>query len=445
MKKNPDHIQDLCKHECFKRLMALIIVETGLVYFLDKESDLADRVQRRMLQLNISNLSEYFSLLVHSQNGLTEWGSLVQELTIGETYFFRHREQFDALRDEVIPKLIKKNLNSRKIRIWCAGCSIGAEPYSMAILLRQSFATALAGWDVRILATDINLEYLERARKGIYEDWSFRSTSPEFRTSFFSLEGKSWRILPEIQKAVSFQFHNLQKEVAPLSGDQAEGFDLIVCRNVLIYFDRPTFEKTVQSFGAALCPDGWLVLGHSEHLPLQFGGLKAVQMPVVVFYQRAQKKLDSFLTPQREVAPLPTISRLVANQEFIPPEKKSDLQTLHEIVNTGNTKSARELCRELLKKDRFNPILYFYQGLVAENLGFFEEAEKSFRQAVYLNRSYALGHYYLGLLLQSQGQIDLAKRSFRNAMGLFLKLDSSHCYREADGISVRTLLEEVNN
>ena len=117
--------------------------------------------------------------------------ALIEEVTIGETYFFRHREHFDALRDLVLPDLIARNAGQRRLRIWCAGCADGAEPYSLSILLRRELAHLLFGWEVSILGTDINRQCLAIAREGRFEEWSLRSTSEDVKQACFAEKGKT--------------------------------------------------------------------------------------------------------------------------------------------------------------------------------------------------------------------------------------------------------------
>ena len=131
---------------------------------------------------------------------------LVGELTIGETYFFRHTEQFDALREQIVPEILARNRSSRCLRIWSAGCSIGAEPYSVSILLRTCFQAELQDWDVSIVATDLNVEFLALAQAGAFDEWAFRGTPPDLKQRCFKQVGKKWLLLvPKFRKGVSFR------------------------------------------------------------------------------------------------------------------------------------------------------------------------------------------------------------------------------------------------
>ena len=143
-----------------------LIQATGLTYYADKDDDLARRVRRRLSSLGVSDCASYLGVLRDPLRGRPELDELIAEITIGETYFFRHQEHFDALRDVVLPDLLARNQLKRSLRIWCAGCAEGPEAYSLAILLRREMAHKLADWEVSILGTDINRESLARAREG---------------------------------------------------------------------------------------------------------------------------------------------------------------------------------------------------------------------------------------------------------------------------------------
>src|SRR5205823_4106245 len=158
----------------------------------DKDDDLAARITQRLAALRLAGCDAYLEVLRSGTAGETERDALIESLTIGETFFFRHSEMFDALRSVVVPDLLARNHASRRLRIWSAGCSVGAEAYSVAILLRRDFARELAGWDVTILGTDINRQFLARAREGCYEEWALRNTTAEFRPAHFVRSGQSW-------------------------------------------------------------------------------------------------------------------------------------------------------------------------------------------------------------------------------------------------------------
>ncbi|MBX9634721.1 MAG: protein-glutamate O-methyltransferase CheR, partial [Magnetospirillum sp.] len=181
----------------FPRLKALVIETTGMAFYADKDEDLARIVAARMGETGLIPCARYLELISDPVLGRDEMDALVAELTIGETYFFRHREQFDALRDIILPDVLARNQGVRRLRIWSAGCATGPEPYSLAIMLKRDFGARIAGWHVSIVGTDINQKFLARARDGRYDEWAFRATPDDVRRDCFDKVGKQWAIKPE--------------------------------------------------------------------------------------------------------------------------------------------------------------------------------------------------------------------------------------------------------
>ena len=270
----------------FPRLKALVIETTGMAFYADKDDDLARILGDRMAEIGVGGCARYLERLEDIRLGKDEMDALVAELTIGETYFFRHKEQFTALRERILPDVIARNADTRRIRIWSAGCATGPEPYSLAILLRREFWMSIAGWHVSIIGTDINQKFLSRAREGRYEDWAFRATPDDIRAECFDKVGKHWLIKPEYKAWVSFQYHNLITNRFPSLIDNIAGFDIIVCRNVVIYFSRETVARLVPCFHETLVDGGWLVMGHAEPNLELFRSFRTVNVPGAVLYQR---------------------------------------------------------------------------------------------------------------------------------------------------------------
>ena len=270
----------------YPRLKEHVLGSTGLAYYADKDADLARRISYRLSSLGMQDCASYLDILRSPLRGPSELDALVAEITIGETYFFRHQEHFDALRDVVIPDLIARNSVRRSLRIWCAGCADGPEPYSLAIVLKRDMAQRLFGWDVTILGTDINRRCLARARDGKFEEWALRSTPEDLKRSCFRKEGKLWSIAPAYKEWVSFQYHNLVEHSFPSLLNNLTCFDLIVCRNVMIYFGPELMQKMIARFHDCLVPGAWLLVGPSEPNMSYFSLYRIVNAPGVTLYQK---------------------------------------------------------------------------------------------------------------------------------------------------------------
>lgn len=183
----------------------------------------------------------------------------VDAMATHESYFFRDATPFDQLVSDVLPSLIAARQSQRTLRVWCAACSSGQEPYSVAMVL-QELGARIAGWKIEILATDMSEPILMKARAGIYNDFEVkRGLSPERQTRWFKPEAGGWKVSPTLQQMVQFRQHNLLQGTAGLGV-----FDVIFCRNVLIYFDVENKRQILDQVSRAMANDGSLFLGSAE-------------------------------------------------------------------------------------------------------------------------------------------------------------------------------------
>ena len=200
----------------YQAVRDFIVRKTGLFFQENKREDLQAVLQDRLGVLRrFTGLGAYLAFLESEEDGGRELRGLVSRLTVGETYFFRNRGQFDALRDQILPEIIKRRRGKQQcLRIWSAGCSTGEEPYSLAILVRELLAD-IDDWKIHLLATDINEDALAAAREGIYRNWSFREVEDHYRRHYFTPDGAVSRIRPEVQSMVTFRYLNLVDDHYP--------------------------------------------------------------------------------------------------------------------------------------------------------------------------------------------------------------------------------------
>jgi chemotaxis protein methyltransferase CheR len=244
----------------FRKLSELLRVHCGLHFDVETRYVFERRVMRRVRELDLTSFAAYHLLLRSGSQGSRELARLVDELTINETYFFRERSQLVALSTEIIPEL-RTACDGRPVSIWSAGCSSGEEPYSVVILALE--AGLLPGVDFRVYASDISQRMLRRAREGIYRETSFRDTEPALRERYFACCEQGTRIADGVKNHVDFINLNLfDTSKLALLGTM----DVILCRNVIIYFDAAGKRRTIESFHDKLRPGGYLLLGHSESL-----------------------------------------------------------------------------------------------------------------------------------------------------------------------------------
>jgi chemotaxis protein methyltransferase CheR len=458
---NVESSADDCSYQSLKRM---VIERTGLSYYENRDADLLRKLQARMVERCIPDLTSYLDVLLNERAAEQEFDELIVELTIGETYFFRHQELFDAVREIVLPNVIERNRLSRRIRVWSAGCSIGAETYSMSILIRECLGDRADDWDVAILGTDINRDYLARARQGRFEEWALRSLSEPARQRYFEECEGQWQLAPEFLRNVSFQYHNLVKHPFPSLVQNLVAVDIVLCRNVLIYFDDQTIRQVASGFHGTLSADGWLLVGHSEPRSDLFPKFQGTIVNGAVLYQKHKVEKSSAQPPFPLLRPpatpefqLPLFLEGVASSAVCPDATgKQDGETstpdpwaelgledalveIRLLADNGQLQSATQLCTTLLDANPLHPGVNFYFALLLEQRGELAKAERCLRGVLYLDRNYALAHYYLGLTQLRLGNGKGARRSFANVLSATAALPADQRFNEAEDMTVDEL------
>lgn len=248
--------------EEFRLLRELIKDYCGIYFDDDSIYLLESRLSRRLKLHHLDNFRDYYRLLLYDRYKEEEFSELMDILTINETYFFREEIQLKALNEEILKDLYTAKKDTKKIRIWSAGCSSGEEPYTIAMLVLEQGAY-FDGWDIEILGSDINQRVLQSARKGLYRKNSFRNTNEYFAKKYFKENDGIYKISDNIKKLVNFSYLNL---LDPFKVKFVETMDVILCRNVLIYFHMDARKKVIENFYNRLSDGGYLLLGHAESL-----------------------------------------------------------------------------------------------------------------------------------------------------------------------------------
>lgn len=450
----------------FVELKELLIRLTGLAYYDDKDEMLADRIHERMKRVGVLECFPYLELIRGNAGPGSELDELVAELTVGETHFFRHREQFESLRATVLPDLLDRNRDRRRLRVWSAGCASGPEAYTLAILLRHEFGYRLNDWDVSIVGTDINRKSLAQAREGRFGAWALRSTSEEIQRSCFRQDGKTWVLRPEHREWLSFQYHNLVQHPSVALLDGLSAFDLILCRNVLIYFDGKVSQEVIRRFHRSLADGGWLVVGDVENRPELFRDFRRVRVDGTTLYQKADSKIDArdarpasepnvdpthgLTTPTAKPSAPPPIATLVSaprKPDLAPPVVRAEPPPavthadVRRLADRGELEEAERCCERLIERDRLDPFAHFYLALVHEHMGRKRSAMESLRRAVYLDRGLVFAHYYLGIMREKEGNAAGARKSFENVLELLSGKDPGELIEGGDGLTAGELKE----
>lgn len=251
--------RDLDKDPGFELLKRVITRNTGFNCEHYKEAHFRRRINVRVRATNSENYEAYLKLLKRDPQ---EYESLIEALTVNVSEFFRNPETFSIIEKEIIPYIVKYRSESlvRSIRIWSAGCAAGEEAYSLAILLHRVLKTDINNYRIRIIGTDIDTQCLEKAKKGIYHENSLKNLDPNIKERYFLKQGDSYQIIDKLKSLMQFKRHDL------ISGSRNSHFDLIICRNVMIYFKKEIQEQLQLNFYQSLEKGGFFVIGKSETL-----------------------------------------------------------------------------------------------------------------------------------------------------------------------------------
>ncbi len=270
----------------------LIAVHTGLQIRPQDRSGLSQKLLTRMKAIKIAFPENYYQILAApSRESQSEWRELALLLTTNESYFMRDKGQFSLLKKIILPELIqqKRKLHEKlgikpTLRIWSAGCSTGEEPYSLVIILKQLIPD-WDKWKIIVLGTDINQAAIAKAQRGIYSPWSFRLVDSELQAQYFERRKTEWEIDRKLREFVSFSSINLVTDNFPNIYTDIQNMDLILCRNVFVYFESQYISQVMKKFANTLRPGGYLITGHAEINSHVIHEFQAKVFPESVVYQ----------------------------------------------------------------------------------------------------------------------------------------------------------------
>jgi len=244
----------------FKELIHRI---SGIYLSEQKKKLVVARLSRRLRALGLDTFTQYYQYVTENPAGSSEVENLINRITTNKTDFFREMHHFDFLKNEVLPAVIAggESTGHRRLRIWSAGCSTGEEPYSIAIIVSEVFKNH-RGWDIKILATDLDTEVLQHASRGHYATQTLIPVPAEYLAKYFVRSTDGYIVSDTLKYMVAFRKLNFMNANFPMKNP----FDIIFCRNVIIYFDQPTKIDLMNKFHAHLKPQGLIFIGHSESL-----------------------------------------------------------------------------------------------------------------------------------------------------------------------------------
>ncbi len=275
--------------ERFRLLRDLINKRFGIFFSDDDRYLVESRLSERLIHLDLLSYDDYYHYIQYHQDGEQELERGAEILTTNETYFFREEYQLNAFSQELLPELHERLMNKRRLMIWSAGCSSGEEAYTVAMLVRDS--GLFHGWDVRIFGSDISARMLAKARRGIFGPSAFRATPEDLQRRHFNPAEGNLRINEDVRALCHFGRLNLLDEERIIFVGRA---DVVLCRNVLIYFDKRSKSRALSIIYDRLNDDGYLLLGHTESLLNLSTAFELVHLRNDLVYRRPRAGGDVF-------------------------------------------------------------------------------------------------------------------------------------------------------
>jgi chemotaxis protein methyltransferase CheR len=453
-------------------LRELIQSAAGLIVDESRTDVLVAALARRMRTSGDATAGDYRKRLALDPDELHE---LLELVVVRETHFARIPPQIDALRRVILPDLIRRRAAERRLRIWSAGCSTGEEAWTLAMLLAQLLP---AGWDAQVIGTDLSTQALQVAEGGRYGPRAVAQLAPEELQRWFSCDGDTYEIRAELRPLVRFAAHNLVTDTSPLpAGEHA---DLILCRNVTIYFDRPTTRRAVDGFRTALAADGWLMMGPSETLWRLHDGFEVVSLGEAFAYRRQSapargreerraerrpaarapvhpplaRRAPAKLRPGllRTFAPAhlgaPARSTAAAEPptvtapETAPAPLGISLEGIREHLLRGEYETAVAAAEALALRQPLSADAHYLHAVGLVDLGRDRSALQPLRRAVYLAPGAPLPQFLLGTVLARLGSREAANGAFAAAEYALRKSDDLNAtVPELDGRPLRELAE----
>ncbi len=433
-----------------QQLSTIIETKMGLHFPPERFKDLETGFSLAARDMGFKDSSECLSNISAKELCHEEIEVFAKYLTTGETYFFREPERLVEFESRILSQLIEQRKDSgRKIRIWCAGCSSGEEPYTIAILLKKLIPD-IEKWDITILATDINPKVLQRARKGVYGSWSFRGNSNSFKLEFFKrLSNNQFELNGEIKRMVTFSHLNLANNKFAEQFARGNAVDIIFCRNVLMYFGEISIKRIVNDFYNCLTDSGWLIVSlvesnlvnQSAFTPVKYGQsnfyrkdnirvknnrnvqietfqkgplLKEISKPTKFYQEISTKALlsNKVIVPQLSTKEPSGEENSIYNKGRLSFEQGDYIRTVHLLSNlqSGSSSGSSDFSA--------NPDLMLLLARSYANLGQLESAAEYIRKAVCLNKSNKIYHFYHGVIMQEIGKINEAIKLYKKAIYL---------------------------
>jgi len=465
---------------------------TGWVFPPNRRYDLMRNAEAATAALGFADVVSCMRHLISTRWTTDEIQTLATYFTVGESWFYRNKDDFDNLSKLILPPLIEKRRHAGKtLRFWSAGCCTGEEPYTLATYLTDCIPR-VGNWQASILATDINPRFLRAAEAGSYREWSFRTTPKYLRSRFFEEQADgSCHIIPAIKKMVKFDYLNLVQHSYPSVAGGTKDIDVIFLRNVLIYFGSDQIQRILKRMSDALAPDGVLIVSACESslCPSELF-VKQSDASTTIFRKRRpgeDRRGRALVEEPERHSSIPRTRRIPKpeSRTELSVEKSAEGQyavaeklykagsyeeacelferfvteyprgiyakTALELIargyaNLGRQRDALVACKSAIAANKLNPRLHYLLASIHQEAGDIELAVESLNRTLYFDGGYVIAHFMLGTLLQKKNEPQKAKRHFKSALRLLHDLGDDELVDDADDITVgrlRLIIESV--
>jgi chemotaxis protein methyltransferase CheR len=444
----------------------------GMSFPPERWEELEQKMSRAATTYGFPDAASCVGWILASSTDNRRLDVLAGALTVGETFFFRENAGLRALRERAFPAIVTAHAKGdRRIRIWCAGCCTGEEPYSVAMIASES--PVLWGWEVSVLATDINEAFLSKAEAGIYSEWSFRGVEPATKEKFFRRRERStFEVLPGIRKMVSFAYLNLIDASYPSLFNNTNAIDIVLCRNVLMYFTPDHARMVLDKLGRSLVRDGWLLVSpveaslvdRSTFEPLShYGALSMKKAPA----QRTQEPTMRAPASHPRRHPLvrerrqPAVSHALAKERYAAAEYDGAIEILAELAtkpmtepsvfellaracaNAGRLSEAEQWCRRAIAAEKMSAAKHYLMALIRIEQQRPGEAVSDLHRALYLDPDLVVAHFTLATVCRREKKPREAARHLRNALLVLRGLGPKDVLPESEGMTAEKMIELI--
>jgi chemotaxis protein methyltransferase CheR len=434
----------------FGLFQKLLIETSGLHFDEGRNQSFRLALWQRLQHRGYDSYREYYNLLRFHPEGRLEIRELFDLITIGETYFFRNKAQFDVLMRFVLPEIIQRKVDSgdKCIRAWSAGCSRGDEAYSIAMAMMEVFPS-FEEWNISILGTDINRKSLACSEEAVYGEKDVGHLPKEYLEKYFKGQGSTYHLRDDVKELVEFEYHNLARD--PCLHEKMQNVDIIFCRNVIIYFDLQTTQRVIENSYNCLAQDGYLFLGHTENLWQITNRFERVEFPQTFIYKKRlgpvqEDAMKPFMAvPEINIenltvseAPIGAFDAEVKNggsgSTLSPHPEPFGLSSRRKLAPKGDPKPSEQVEDPTLRvdepsdaaflssfdhtaaQDKSHSLAGLAKATILANEAKYKEAADILRKIVKADNLSVEAYYLLGVLSYKSGDLKEAEAQFRKVI-----------------------------